>query len=551
MALNYNYSADMKYAKIVAKKASLVLHIDRENKQPRTDGKCIYLPPLDPTWDMSSLEYKDWWYSLLHECYHNLHPEDFVMLKDKHINTNSFLGTLLNLALDYKIETVNRGDFIGRDHLVHEARYAFAAAKIYSLFAKYDDANDPELLTAKLHAVWVMDALCRIPWIPEYAKDNLPGLLSPQASEWYVKLLQDKDVFNLYQNQKTSEDSYMVLCHLCAVLEIDIKDPEMNKAPPPADGSKPKESWVNFSEMVSTDHDPDASDREAGLHIEYDKLPEATWVPMPVEQVKGYYDDTILRDVSLLDKLHKRCSEVNLSKKIRRELQSMARTRFQGGKKRGRLRGRDVFKAVVQDTDKIFRQRVVKFNPKSTSALVLTDFSGSMGGTKMENATVATHELSRVMHALMVPHSVHSFSTQSRMRTKMFTFKAYGESFNSQNFLERCVVASHHMHCNADGDVLLWAGRELLKRKTPRKILFVLSDGSPAATDGQGNRGIMQWTQAVAKDLERMGIEVFAIGIKDYNVDKIYRHRAVIQDACHLEPALLGIMRNKLIAGMS
>jgi cobaltochelatase CobT len=229
----------------------------------------------------------------------------------------------------------------------------------------------------------------------------------------------------------------------------------------------------------------------------------------------------------------------------------MARTRFQGGKRRGRLRGRDVFKAAVQDTDKIFRQRVVKFNPKSTSALVLTDFSGSMGGDKMECATVATHELSRVMHALMVPHSVHSFSTQSRMHTKMFTFKKYGESFNSEEFLKRCVHASHHMHCNADGDVLLWAGRELLKRKTARKILFVLSDGSPAATDAHGNRGCMQWTQKVAKDLERMGIEVFAIGIEDRNVDKIYKHRATIANAKDLEPALLGIMRNKLLSAMT
>lgn len=550
--MNYSYSADMKYAKIVANKASLSLQIDRDNTQPRTDGKCIYLPPLDPTWEKSSFEYKDWWYSLLHECFHNLHPEDFEMLKDKDINTNSFLGTLLNLALDYKIETLNRGDFVGRDHLVHEARYAFAAAKIYGGFKGYDPVDDPDQLKARLEAVWVMDALCRIPWIPEYARDDLTGLLSPESMHWYTKLLQDSEVFDLYKNQKTSQDSYMVLCHLCAVLEIDINDPEMNKAPPPpTDGSAPKEAWVDFSKMISTDHNPEGSSREAGLHINYDILAAAEWVPLPIEQAKARFDDGSLKDRHYLDNLVSKCAEVNMSKKIRRELQSMSRTRFQGGKKRGRLRGRDVFKAVVQDTDKIFRQRVVKFNPKSTSALVLTDFSGSMGGTKMEHATVATHELSRVMSALMVPHSVHSFSTQSRMRTKMFTFKGYSESFNSNEFLERCVAASHHMHCNADGDVLLWAGRELIKRKTARKILFVLSDGSPAARDGHGNRGIMQFTQAVAKDLEKNGIEVYAIGIEDRNVDEIYTNRATIQDSRDLETTLLGIMRNKLLAGMS
>ena len=79
----------------------------------------------------------------------------------------------------------------------------------------------------------------------------------------------------------------------------------------------------------------------------------------------------------------------------------------------------------------------------------------------------------------------------------------------------------------------------------------MLSDGSPAASDSHGNRGIMQWTQQVARDLEKMGIEVYAIGIEDRNVDKIYKHRATIANAMELEPTLLGVMRNKLIAGMS
>lgn len=548
--MNYNYTSDMKYAKIVADKANLGLIIDSSNPQPRTDGAVIYLPPLDPMWDKSSREYKDWWYALLHECFHNLHPEDFTLIKDKEIDTRSFLGTILNIALDYKIETVNRGEFVGRDHLVHEARYAFAADKIYRMLGK---PVPEDKLRPRLEAVWVMDALCRVPWIPEYKRDDLPGKLCREGQEWYVKLLQTPSLFELYQGQKSTEDSWDITLLILKVLELDLEDPEINEAPAltPSGEPEPKDSWVKFSECVADPHD-DPSDREAGLHIEYDQLPPAEWVPLPVTEhcMQNEYVVSGLQDQAFVGQLQAGCANVNLSKKIRRELQSLARTRFEGGKKRGRIRSRDLFRAVAQDSDTVFRKRIVKFNPKSTSALVLCDFSGSMGGDKLKHAAVATHELSRVLHALMLPHSVYGFSTHSRKENLAFRLKGQNESFKSDTFLQRVVHASKHMHCNADGDFIHWAGGKLLRTKAARKILFVLSDGSPAAVDAHGNRGIFQFTQDVVKDLERMGIEIYAIGIEDRNVEEIYKHYATIRQASELEPKLLGVLRNKLIAGM-
>lgn len=544
--MNYGYTADLKYAKLVAKKANLGLVVDHHNPQPRTDGNAIYLPPLDPTWDRKSFEYKDWWYSLLHECFHNLHPEDFTLIKDKKVDTKSFLGTILNLALDYKIETVNRGEFVGRDHLVHEARYMFAKDKIYANFGKGDD---PKGLRARLEAVWVMDAICRIPWIPEYKRDDVPGLLDRDGAEWYVKLMQDPQVFSMYQNQQTTKDSWAVTMRIFELLEIDPDDPEMNSAPPPAAGDEPQESWVKFSEMISDDHSP-TGPRGAGLHIDYDELPPAAWVPMPIEKVEPSMRGAGSDEVHEAERLRTMCAEVNLSKKIRRELQSMSRTRFEGGKKRGRIRARSLFKAQVQNDPKVMKQRVVKFNPKSTIAMTLTDFSGSMIGDKIMHASVATHELARVLHALQISNEVHGFSTKSRQINKLITLKKRGESFNSDEFINRAAAGQRHMHCNADGDFLLWAGSQLMRQKAQRKILFVLSDGQPAAQDVQGHRGIYQFTEKVVKDLERMGIEVYAIGIEDRTVLDLYKHAVVINNSRELEAQLLNVMRNKLLAGM-
>lgn len=561
--MNYKYTSDLKYARLVANRSNLGLRIDAKCPQPRTDGQSIILPPLDPSWSRSSDEYIEWWYSLLHECFHNLHPEDFDLIREKKIDTRSFLGTILNLALDYKIETVNRGDFSGRDSLVHKARYRFAKEKIYKHFGNPMGQPDPNGLRARLEAVWVMDAICRIPWIPEYNSDNVPGLLDREGQEWYVKLMQAVGVFENYQTQKTSEDSWKVTCDIMRVLELDPEDEEYTQAPQNEQGDgdgdgedgeeaegEPKEAWVNFSEMVADDHDPEKmNDRSAGLHINYDKLPGDGWVPIDIEEVElGTCIDK--SEEHCLSTLEQWCAGVNLSKRVRRELQSLARVRFEGGKKRGKTRARDLFKAVAQDDDKVFRKRVHKFNPKSTSAFVLTDFSGSMSGDKAMHATVATHELSRVMNSLQIPHEVWGFSTESGRKNKALKLKSRGESFHSDTFLRRSIAAFAHMCSNADGDFLHWAGARLMATKATRKILFVLSDGSPAASDKHGNRGIVEWTQRMARQLEKSGIEVYAIGIEDRNVELFYSKNEVIQNARDLEPALLKVLRERLIAGM-
>ena len=102
--MNYTYTADIKYARLVCDRCGLGLKIDELNTQPRTDGSYIYLPPLDPLWEKSSREYKDWWFSLLHESFHNIHASDFDLIQEKKIDMQSFVGNVLNIVMDFKIE---------------------------------------------------------------------------------------------------------------------------------------------------------------------------------------------------------------------------------------------------------------------------------------------------------------------------------------------------------------------------------------------------------------------------------------------------------------
>jgi cobaltochelatase CobT len=313
-------------------------------------------------------------------------------------------------------------------------------------------------------------------------------------------------------------------------------------------------SWVEFSEKAVHQH-TDASNREAGLHIEYPAGTEnnMNWIPLPIEHfnVDMPFPNPIT-DGNIARKLDKCFSEQFLTKKIRRELQSVTRTRWHNNQRRGKIHKRALASVPVNQNAKVMKRRVTNFSPKSTCVMLLQDWSGSMGSGKYIHASTATHELARVLHGLQVPTGIYGFSTHSRRKNLLFEMKSFKETFNSTKFRDRCVIASHHMHSNADGDYLLWAGEQLRKQKAQRRILFVLSDGSPAATDMHRNHNCFGFTKRVARELEEKGgIEVYAIGIEDANVRRIYRDNCVLSQASELEAKLLNVLRNKIINHLS
>ena len=100
------------------------------------------------------------------------------------------------------------------------------------------------------------------------------------------------------------------------------------------------------------------------------------------------------------------------------------------------------------------------------------------------------------------------------------------------------------MSSNADGESILWAYHRLIQQPNPRKLLIVLSDGSPAG----GNGGIVQFTKKTIKEIERQKqCEIYGIGIMDSNVKHFYSNWAVINHADELEGALLKLISDYII----
>jgi cobaltochelatase CobT len=94
---------------------------------------------------------------------------------------------------------------------------------------------------------------------------------------------------------------------------------------------------------------------------------------------------------------------------------------------------------------------------------------------------------------------------------------------------------------NIDGEALVWAHGRLLARGEPRRILVVISDGTPmdeATLAANGHEYLEGHLQVVVEDIERRSrVQLAAIGI-GHDVSLIYRNATTIASIEQLGPAL-------------
>ena len=88
-------------------------------------------------------------------------------------------------------------------------------------------------------------------------------------------------------------------------------------------------------------------------------------------------------------------------------------------------------------------------------------------------------------------------------------------------------------HENVDGESLHWAARRLLRRREPRKLLIVLSDGAPydsATAAANGRDYLERHLRQVIAGIEASPIQLLAIGAGQ-DVSRFYRHASVVRAA--------------------
>jgi len=197
-----------------------------------------------------------------------------------------------------------------------------------------------------------------------------------------------------------------------------------------------------------------------------------------------------------------------------------------------------------------------------TVVSLLIDHSGSMRGRPMLIAALTVEVFAQVLERCGVKCEVLGFTTRDwngGEPGREWAASGYPEHPGRLNALEHIIIKGadvpwrrarvglglflhdEMLKENIDGEALVWAHGRLLARAEPRRILVVISDGTPmdeATLAANGHEYLESHLQVVVEDIERRSrVQLAAIGI-GHDVSLIYRNATTIASIEQLGPAL-------------
>ena len=578
----------MKYVRASAGRANLAIAFEDRN-EPRHDGKTIYLPRI--TYHTTDLELKQLQASVDHEVAHDLYSS-FDVLKDKKINPKGLLMFVWNFLEDSRVNNIEAKQYLGfRENwdecssvLVqkilakskHDAKTiskitkalicwdaAVSAShfpmieliaskvtpnkKIFNVLNNYTDRLvaccsilDKEVGTRATYDLAVdilneLDEKCKEELKePEEVKKDLPketkvsGDVSKESSE-------DEG------ETKTKEDEYKII-----KVELTEEDLAAMSLTMPEHGEEMGKVGINF-DPVKCDDDWDLTDYSEFVVVNYPKnIGDKTYFQSAKKFLEGYEEQVGSKLIS----------QENFAQQVRRLIQIRAKVQMQYGTKKGKLDQSRLSRICFNAPG--FNERVFKNKIENklldAAITVLVDMSGSMGGQKVFNALASTLLVNEVCSTLNIPLEIIGFtdgysSTLSAIKPIMYIYKSFSDlKVSSDSLREYFAYSSNHMSGNPDGENILWAYDRLAKRKERKKLLIVMSDGSPAAS--KSCMGIGEFTHKVIEEIEASkSVDIYGLGLCSDSVKYYYKAHSIVSNPEEIPGKLIELIERKIVNG--
>jgi hypothetical protein len=554
------------YVAACARNSGVTVEWDNADGVPRTDGKQMWLPAI------TSSSSDEWLarmrYFVKHETSHVVYS-DFDYLNEQ--SPTGMLALLNNLIEDHRIDFLNDSEYIG-DRAISNAFWTLHTADIKKRMGSKDSKlQEQQLLVLPVFA-WEAANRDWITTSHEALAEMLP-LLDTAGRERYAKL------------QAYTDELLHVREHGGAVEVMDLakkilrdlydEDPEKyldkdksegkgkGEGKGDADGEeggKPVDDDVD--RLIEVDklvaamgHEHKAS--RTGIHLKHVEKGSGVYaIPTPDEYyILGFNDPVpaVMRAAMDSHPYFKSNDVENyitsnakpLSNKLRIKLQTRSRDRYEYGKKRGKLHNGSLHRVLQKDSpmaERVFRQRVTS-DTLDTAVCLLVDCSGSMSGDKFEMACAGAGALAEALKPLNIAYSVYGFTNLAFDRLDnpvVWLFSEFGERVPQPALIKRFKVAASALWDNSDGDAIAYASYRLSQRKEHRKVLIVLSDGSPAGRERAGD--VTSYTHKAVLDAENMGIDTYGIGIRDNNVRHFYKKHVIVDKLDKLSSTILSVV---------
>jgi len=259
----------------------------------------------------------------------------------------------------------------------------------------------------------------------------------------------------------------------------------------------------------------------------------------------------------------------SLGRKFRLNLVSETKTRWNTGKRRGKLNKRDAYKIITGTSRNVFKRQTIKPG-FDTVVLMLIDHSQSMHPHSIDLAAKTSMVFGENLHPLDVPFAIWGHSTgefregdrikaaASEAERSLYTrwgkmwigvYKKFEETW--PRVRHRCHRMSRNTKYNTfNGEAVRLAAQHLLRRPEKRKIMFVLEDGYPCPNCQEHIDVHSAYLQTVAREVEKV-IELFAIGIGYADTQRYYSNSVGISDLKDLPVVMLAELDRLLRKGQN
>ena len=311
---------------------------------------------------------------------------------------------------------------------------------------------------------------------------------------------------------------------------------------------------VKYDEMMGQKKHDKKSRVLGGIHIDYDNYRENTYDPHTPESTKiGTSEELFGNDSASyaqgwIETAIQNSNVDTVANRARRFLQAETRKHYNVNQRKGKLDTRKITRLATHDKNSsmapaIFKQTAQKA-ALDTCVSVLVDCSGSMEcEDKYPLAVAAAWGMVEICETLRIPIEVAAFTECGPGTNYHILLKEFGKKITKEDIVNRGSAAAAHMWSNADADNILVAYNRISVRQEPKKIIMVMSDGSPASRRGD----CMTYTKQVVKNIEKgHKVDIMGIGILDSNVTFIYSNNKVITSAEEIPESLIEILKNNV-----
>jgi len=588
-----------KYVRASAGMAGISIVFEDAN-EPRHDGKTIYLPRI--THRTTDMELQQLMASVDHEVAHDRFSS-FDVLKNKDLNPKGILMFVWNLLEDSRINVIEAKEYQGfRENwddcssiLVEQifARAGKNTSAIATLTialmcweAELSASSFPKIELAAstitpnkkvmdvlnnfsdrlIHCHSILDKKIGTEATYKLAEDILKELGDQCPKELPVPKPVKGSGEGKLEDAKTTEkadeeaageatkasksDGEKATNPATEYKVIDIvltpEDIESFSMSMPEEGSEMSKTGVNFAPTGSTGH-WDMTDYSEFIIVDYPRR----------KGIDRFFEPSGSRRM-FLEEYEKRVtpklvSQENFAQQVRRLIQIKAKSQTQYGVKKGKLDQSRLSRICFNAPG--FNERVFKnkIDNKTLDAAitVLVDMSGSMGGDKVLNALASTLLVNEVCSTLNIPLEILGFTDGAigygEPKPLMFIYKSFSDlRVNEDSLKEYFATSSNFMVGNPDGENILWAYDRLNKRKEKKKLLIVMSDGSPAAS--KSSHGLEEFTEKVIREIEASkSVDIYGLGLCSSVVEHYYKAHSVVREPADIPSKLIELIERKIL----